>query len=312
MSQEDLAGVFAPVLTPFTAKLDPDAPTFQRFCRWVLSQGSGLAIFGTNSEANSLSVAERLSLLDALLAAGLPPRRMMPGTGACALSDAVALCAAAARAKTAAVLMLPPFYYKDVPEDGLFAFYAETIERAGDADLRICLYHIPQVSGVAIALTLIERLIARYPKTMVGIKDSGGDFRHTKAMIDAFPGFRVFCGSERFLLDTMKAGGAGCISAMANINPAAIVNLYENWNSPGADKFQERLNAARGAFDGVTMIPALKRATADFGGCASFRNVRPPLMSTADADWERVKSRLNHLAFTMPQLDAMLAGKSGD
>jgi 4-hydroxy-tetrahydrodipicolinate synthase len=308
MSNDDLAGVFAPVLTPFTAKLDPDTAIFQRFCRWVLSQGSGLAIFGTNSEANSLSVGERLALLSALLDAGLPASRMMPGTGACALSDAVTLCAAAAQAKTAAVLMLPPFYYKDVPEDGLFAFYAEAVERVGDAGLRICLYHIPQVSGVPISLKLIERLIARYPATVVGIKDSGGDFKNTKAMIDAFPGFRVFSGSERFLLETMKAGGAGCISAMANINPAAIVSLYQGWNSGEADALQERLNAARGAFDGVTMIPALKRAAADYGGCASFRFVRPPLVAAADSDWTRIKSRLNQLAFTMPQLDAMLGG----
>jgi 4-hydroxy-tetrahydrodipicolinate synthase len=311
MNNDDLAGVFAPVLTPFTQRLDPDAVLFERFCRWVLSQGSGLAIFGTNSEANSLSLSERLALLSMLIEAGLPAARMMPGTGACALSDAVMLCAAAARAKAAAVLMLPPFYYKDVSEDGLFAFYAETIERVGDAALRICLYHIPQVSGVPITLKLIERLIGRYPKSVVGIKDSGGDFNNTKAMIDAFPGFRVFCGSERFLLDTMKAGGAGCISAMANINPAAIVSLYEAWQSGEAAALQERLNMARGAF-GSNMIPALKRAVSDYGNAATFRFVRPPLIATPDAEWTRIKSHLNHLAFTMPQLEAMLAGPARD
>ena len=307
MNHDALAGVFAPVLTPFTAKFAPDTALFQRFCRWVLSQGSGLAIFGTNSEANSLSVAERLALLSALIDAGLPASRMMPGTGACALSDAVTLCAAAARARTAAVLMLPPFYYKDVSEDGLFAFYSETIERVGDANLRICLYHIPQVSGVPITLTLIKRLIARYPETVLGIKDSGGDFKNTKAMIDAFPGFRVFCGSERFLLDTMKAGGAGCISALANINPAAIASLYENWTSAEAVSAQERLNAARGAFDGTAMIPALKRAVSDYGKAATFRIVRPPLIETPDTAWAGIAQRLGALAFTMPKLDAMLA-----
>src|SRR4029079_16331202 len=121
------------------------------------------------------------------------------------------------------------------PEDGLFAFYAETIERVGDAALKICLYHIPQVSGVAITLPPIKRLIERYPNTVVGIKDSGGDFANTKAMLDEFPGFRVFCGSERFLLDTMCHNGAGCISAMANIHPGAIVNLYETRNNPDAE-----------------------------------------------------------------------------
>src|SRR5207248_1801355 len=133
-------------------------------------------------------------------------------------TDAVALSAAAARANTAAVLMLPPFYYKPASDDGLFAFYSELIERVSSGNLRICLYHIPQMSGVPITLALIERLIKRYPATVIGIKDSGGDFAHTKAMLDRFKGFRVFCGSERFLTDTLGHGGAGCISATANLN----------------------------------------------------------------------------------------------
>src|SRR5688572_31223585 len=234
MAHENLAGVYAPVVTPFDKTLKPDAALFVKFCSWILTQGAGLAVFGTNSEANSLNLAEKLELLTRLIEAELPPERMMPGTGACALPDAVALCHAAAKAKTAAVLMLPPFYYKPVSDDGLFAFYAETIQRVGDPGLRICLYHIPQISGVPITLSLIERLIKAYPDTVVGIKDSGGDFANTKAVLDAFPAFRTFCGSERFLLDTMRHGGAGCISAMANIHPGAIVNLYETRSTPEA------------------------------------------------------------------------------
>ena len=221
--RSSLSGVFAPVLTPFTETLAPDRTLFVRFCRWLIGQGAGLAVFGTNSEANSLSVEEKLDLLAALLDAGIAPDRLMPGTGACAIPDAVRLSAAAAKAGTAAVLMLPPFYYKGVSEDGVFAYYAEVIERVGDDRLKICLYHIPHLSGVAITRPLIARLIARYPDTVVGIKDSGGDFANTKAMLDEFPGFRVFCGSETFLTDTLAHGGAGCISAAANVNPAAIV-----------------------------------------------------------------------------------------
>jgi 4-hydroxy-tetrahydrodipicolinate synthase len=209
-------------------------------------------VFGTNSEANSLSVEERVTLLEALIDAGLPADRIMPGTGSPALSDAVKLSTAAARAGTAAVLMLPPFYYKPVSDDGLFAFYAETIERVGDQRLKICLYHIPQLSGVAITLRLIEMLVKRYPATVVGIKDSGGDFANTRAMLDAFDGFRVFCGSERFLAETMRHGGR------AAYRPAPT-SIRRRSPKPGrrhdescAEARQQALNATRDIFENYT------------------------------------------------------------
>lgn len=307
MANETLAGVFAPVLTPFDKALKPDASLFVKFCGWVLSQGAGLAVFGTNSEANSLTVGEKIELLSLLLENELPADRLMPGTGACALPDAVTLCQAAAKAKTAATLMLPPFYYKGVSDDGLFAFYAETIERVGDANLKICLYHIPQVSGVAISLKLIERLIKQYPDTVVGIKDSGGDFANTKAMLDAFPDFRVFCGSERFLLETMQHDGAGCISAMANVHPGAIVNLYETRGNPDAPAKQDALNAMRAAYDGIAMIAALKRTIAEYGKAPGFKTMRPPLTDFTDEAWEALKTKLVGLSLKTPNLDKALS-----
>lgn len=307
MAHDNLAGVFTPALTPFDKSLKPDAPLFVKFCSWVLSQGAGLAVFGTNSEANSLTVTEKLELLSLLIEAELPPERMMPGTGACALPDAVLLCQAAAKAKTAAVLMLPPFYYKSVSEDGLFAFYAETIERVGDPALKVFLYHIPQVSGVPITLSLIDRLIKRYPDTVVGIKDSGGDFANTRAMIDAFKGFHVLCGSERFLLETMQHGGAGCISAMANIHPGAIVNLYETRAGAAAPAKQAALDAMRAAYDSIAMIPGLKRTVAEYGKAPGFKTMRPPLTELSDEDWARLKASLSDLSLKMPNLDKALS-----
>lgn len=305
-----LSGVFAPVLTLLKPDLSADTEAYVRYCKWILSQGAGLAVFGTNSEANSFSVDERLKLLAALLDAGLPPSRLMPGTGACALPDAVTLCAAAVKANTAAVLMLPPFYYKDVSEDGLFAFYSETIERVGDERLRICLYHIPQFSGVPVSLGLIERLITRYRQTVVGIKDSGGDMANTLAMLRAFPGFRVFCGSERFLVETMQHGGAGCISASANLNPAAIVATFENWQAPDANERQAKLNRFRAAFDGCPMIPALKRAVAHYGKYPSASVVRPPLAPLSDDNRKALEGRLATISFAAPGLSAALSTHS--
>ncbi|TMH99226.1 MAG: dihydrodipicolinate synthase family protein, partial [Betaproteobacteria bacterium] len=128
-----ICGVLSPVVTPFDSELRPDRERFVRHCRWLIDQGVGLAVFGTNSEANSMSVAEKIALLDALIDAGLPPARMMPGTGCCAFTDSVELTRHALRRRCAGVLMLPPFYYKGVPDDGLFRSYAEIIERVGES-----------------------------------------------------------------------------------------------------------------------------------------------------------------------------------
>ncbi|MGQ0484643.1 MAG: dihydrodipicolinate synthase family protein [Hyphomicrobiales bacterium] len=306
-NDRSLSGVFAPVLTPFDAGLMPDRKAYAGFCRWLLGQGAGLAIFGTNSEANSLSLAERLDLLDYLLTEGLPAARMMPGTGACALPDAAALCAAAAKAGTAAVLMLPPFYYKGVSDDGLFAFYAEAIERTGDRALRICLYHIPQVSGVPIPLGLIGRLIGRYPETVIGIKDSGGDMRHTQTMLETFPDFRVFCGSESFLTETVRLGGAGCISASANVNPSAICDAFGRATETGAAERQAELDAFRQTLEPYPMIPALKRIVAELARYPGFARVRPPLMDLDESRAQDLIGTLNAMGFAAPGLAASVS-----
>jgi 4-hydroxy-tetrahydrodipicolinate synthase len=195
-----ITGVLSPVVTPFKADLSPDAEQFVRQCRWLLSQNVGLAVFGTNSEANSLSTDEKIELLDRLIAAGVDPARMMPGTGCCALTDSVRLTRHAVKLGCGGVLMLPPFYYKGVSDDGLFRSFAEVVERVGDAGLRVYLYHIPPVSNVPITLTLVERLLKAYPGVIAGAKDSSGDWNNTKAMLDQFAaaGFDVFPARRRF------------------------------------------------------------------------------------------------------------------
>src|SRR5881398_1755693 len=238
---ERIRGVLAPVVTPFKDDLSPDSQRFIAHCKWLLSQNCGLAVFGTNSEANSLSTEERAMLLDELVAAGIDPSRMMPGTGCCSIMETVKLTAQAVDHGCAGVLMLPPFYYKDVSEEGLYRYFSEVVQRVGDARLKIYLYHIPPVAVVGITTGLVERLLAAYPTTIAGMKDSSGDWNNTKTFLDAFaetarPGptaraartFDVFVGSESFLLANMRNGGVGTISATANVNPAAIHKLYQN------------------------------------------------------------------------------------
>lgn len=299
MTKKITGGVLSPVVTPFDAELRPDRARWLAHCRWLLSQECGLAIFGTNSEANSLSLAERRDLLE-LAAQELDPGRMMPGTGASALPDAVDLTRAAVDAGCAGVLMLPPFYYKGVPDDGLFAFYSEVIQRIGDERLRIYLYHIPPMSQVPISLDLIERLLAEYPGTIAGVKDSSGDWTNTAAMIERFDDFDVFAGSEEFLLPTLRAGGAGCISATANINPAAIHDVFANWEAPDADARQEAITAFRRAIAKFPMIPALKAVIGLRTDDPEWGRMRPPLMRLDDAALAGLADVIDQAGFQMP------------
>jgi 4-hydroxy-tetrahydrodipicolinate synthase len=299
-----IRGVLAPVVTPFGKDLSPDAGRFIGHCRWLTTQNCGLAVFGTNSEANSLSVNERIALLDALLAADVDSARMMPGTGCCALTDTVRLTEHAVKAGCAGVLMLPPFYYKDVSEDGLYRNFAEVVERVGDARLRIYLYHIPPVAVVGITPTLVERLMKSYPAAIAGMKDSSGDWNNTKTVLDAFAksGFDVFAGSESFLLANMRNGGAGCISATANVNPAAIDKLCREWRNADAEMQQQALDVVRKTVGQYIMIPALKQVIAHYANDPEWATVRPPLTELTAAQAKNVIDGLKKLGFDMPGL----------
>jgi 4-hydroxy-tetrahydrodipicolinate synthase len=297
-----IRGVLAPVVTPFTRDLRPDPVRCIAHCRWLLGQNCGLAVFGTNSEANSLAVDERVALLEAVLDAGLDPTRMMPGTGCCALTDTVRLTEHAVKAGCAGVLMLPPFYYKDVSDEGLYRHFAEVIERVGDARLRIYLYHIPPVAVVGITPALVERLMKGYPSAIAGMKDSSGDWSNTKTMLDAFAasGFDVFPGSESFLLAGMRHGAAGCISATANVNPAAIDQLYRDWRGADAERQQDALNTVRKTVGQYVMIPGLKQVIAHYANDPDWGTVRPPLTELTAVQAKQVIEGLSSLGFNMP------------
>jgi 4-hydroxy-tetrahydrodipicolinate synthase len=280
-----IRGVLAPVVTPFKADLSPDPERFIAHCKWLLSHNCGLAVFGTNSEANSMAAEERGMLLDSLIAAGIDPSRMMPGTGCCSFTETVQLTIRAVKHGCAGVLMLPPFYYKQVGDEGLYRYFSEVIQRVGDARLRIYLYHIPLVAMVGITPQLVERLLKAYPEAIAGMKDSSGDWNNTRTYLDAFArsGFDVFVGSESFLLANMRHGGVGTISATANVNPAAIHKLYSEWNKPEADPEgqQGALNSVREVFANKSfpsMIAAMKQAIAISLNDHEWARVRPPLI----------------------------------
>ena len=298
-------GVLAPVVTPFKADLSPDLQRLIAHCQWLLSQNCGLAVFGTNSEANSMAAHERSTLLDALIAAGIDPSRMMPGTGCCSITETVELTAQAVKHGCAGVLMLPPFYYKNISEEGLYRYFSEVVQRVGDTRLKIYLYHIPPVAMVGITPGLVERLLKAYPDTIAGMKDSSGDWNNTKTFLDSFAsnGFDVFVGSESFLLANMRAGGVGTISAMANVIPAAIHKLYKEWNTAdNADQQQSELDVLREVLSSrkfPSMIAALKQAFAIYRNDPEWTRVRPPLIELTTEEAKLLAADLKTVGFAL-------------
>ena len=274
-------GVLAAVLTPMHEDLAPDHASFCAHCHRLLAAGChGLSVFGTTGEANSLSVGERLAALEALLESGVPAGTLLPGTGSCAFTDTVSLSRAALERGTVGVLVLPPFYYKGVGDDGLFRYFAEVVERIGDGRLRLYLYHIPQMTGVELGLSLISRLIDAYPGVIAGTKDSSGDTERIKTLCREFPDFSVLAGTETLLLETLRNGGEGCISATVNVTSRLarqVYDAYESGRSDEAQALQERLSALRASIETYPMIPALKALMADLTGERAWRNLRPPL-----------------------------------
>lgn len=279
IGSHDFYGVIAPVLTPFDDDGNPDAERYLAHCKWLLADGcTALAPFGTTGEANSLGVQERIDLLDALIDGGIDPKILMPGTGLCALPDTATITSHAVERGCGGVMMLPPFYYKAISDEGLFAYYAEIIERVGDERLRIYLYHIPPVAQVGLSVDLVGRLIEAYPDVVVGLKDSSGDWENTKALLDTYRDFTVFPGSEIFLLDGLRNGAAGCITATGNVNARMIRKVYDNWQTDQADALQDEITAFRKTIQTRPMIPMLKAIVAHFNNDPGWNRMRPPFM----------------------------------
>jgi len=291
-------GVYTASLTPLDENLDVDAALFQDHVRWLLQQGcDGVIVLGSSGEANSLSFAERQRALDALVEADLPVARLMVGTGRCSLSETVALTRHAVQRDVGGILLLPPFYYKNPSDEGLFAAVDHVIQGVGDERLRIYLYHIPPTSQIPFSDAVVERLLERYPDCIVGMKDSSGDLEHLHAMRTRFPQMRLFAGTERYLLDTLRRGGAGCISAAGNVSCGLAAQTYRAWRTqqPDMEALQERLTAVRLALEGFPLIPALKALTAQRTGRASWRRVCPPFVAFDDAQTAAARNAIADL-----------------
>jgi 4-hydroxy-tetrahydrodipicolinate synthase len=286
-------GVLAALVTPLTEALEPDSTALVAHGRRLLEQGcTGLVMLATAGEANSLSLRQRLGLIDTAASAGLPMARMIVGGGSCALDEAAILTQAIVAAGAAGTLLLPPFYYRDASEEGLFRFYAALIERVHDPRLRIVLHHRPQASGAPITEALIARLKGSFGTIIAAVQNGAGDWATTAALIRGFPDLAVFSGTERFLLETLHAGGQGCISATVNLTAPLAGAIYEQRQSAAAAALQKELSAIRRVFDDFATPAAPKDVLARLTGRPSWRLVLPPLVPLPAARSEQLGQRL--------------------
>ncbi|MGV3490024.1 MAG: dihydrodipicolinate synthase family protein [Devosia sp.] len=293
-----VSGVNSAVATPVNGDYSPDLGLMAEHCNWLLGNGcDGLAVLGTTGEANSFSVAERQGIVEGLLKAGIPGERMLPGTGVAAGPDTVALTKHALTNGVNRVVMLPPFYYKGMSDEGLFAAYARVIEQIGDDRLRVILYHIPQQSGVPLSYGLIGRLIAAFPGIVVGIKDSSGDKANLLGMVREFPGFAVISGPDQLFLDLLRAGGAGCITGASNLIPDLLRTIYDNFerDPSKAEATQAKVAGWRDMTMAYPQIPVLKSLIGERTGQTGWRRMRPPFVALDDAQVADMATRAKAL-----------------
>jgi 4-hydroxy-tetrahydrodipicolinate synthase len=296
-----IQGVFSAATTPVAADGSVRLDLFAAHCRALIDEGChGIALLGTTGEANNFAVSERQALLEAALEFGLRGDQLLPGTSSCNIPETIALTRHAVDHGVLGCVLLPPFYYKGVSDEGLFRFYASVIEGVGDARLKVVLYHIPQVTQVPLGHDLIERLLTAFPVTVVGIKDSAGDIENMKAMVARFPGFSVLAGADPLLLPLLQAGGAGCITATSNLRADSLRIVWDNWQNP--DKAaevaaaQDRINAWRALTNAYVQLPTVKAMVARARAHDDWFNLRPPLVAL-DED------QRNHVWAEMARLD---------
>ncbi len=275
-------GVIAPTLTPFNHDLSIAEDLFLDHSRRLLEAGCvALAPFGTTGEALSIGVEERIAALEGLVSGGIDPALLIPGTGLNSLTDTSRLIRACLEMGCAGVLVLPPFYYKGVSEEGLYSYFARLIEAVRPSRPCIYLYHIPPVAVVGLPPSLVRNLARDFPEAIAGIKDSSGDWENTRQLLE-IDDLVVYPGSEIFLLDGLKKGSNGCITATANINVpsiAEVVRLFDGGEVAAAETAQEGITAFRQLVQGYAPIPAQKRLLALASGDSRWAVLRPPLES---------------------------------
>jgi 4-hydroxy-tetrahydrodipicolinate synthase len=268
---EQFKGIYAASLTPLNSDLTCDYAAYADHCKDLIAQGcSGVVLFGTTGEGSSFSVAERQKGIQAIVDRGIDPQKIIVSVGCPSIEDTVQLTQTALLAQCAAVLMMPPFFFKNVSDGGIIAFYREVIQKVNNPELKIFLYHIPQLSGVRISLDVIRTLHGEFPSTVIGMKESEGNLELVRAILKEFPHFQLLVGNETMIADAVSLGAVGGVSGIANICPQLICSLYKSTDR------QAEIEAFMGILGSHPFISATKSVLEQQkGACWSF--LRPPL-----------------------------------
>ncbi len=297
----DLYGVWAPCLTPIHEDGSIDFSKLCAHINWLLSSGChGVGLFGTTGEASSFSANERMIALEQVIESGIAPGNLMIGNGFPSISDTVNVTRHALQAGCSKVLMLPPFYFKNPSVEGLGRSYRNTLDQVNSSDIRVVLYHFPKMSAVPICHELIEMLIESHGELIAGLKDSSGEWDSVEGFIQNFPQLSVFPGTDVLLLRSLKIGGAGTITATADINPGGIRRIYDLWAS-GSDATEAQSSADRIreiAFR-YPLSAALKSVHAEFRGEPDWRLVRPPLTELSPSEHTDLINALSEVGFQL-------------
>ena len=293
-------GVFCASATPVLEDGTPDHATFASHCHALLQEGcDGIALLGTTGEANSFSITQRQALLDKVIASGIDPQRLLPGTSQTNVADTVTLMRHAVEAGVKATVVLPPFYYKGVSDEGLFRFYAEAIEGVGRDDLRVVLYHIPPIAQVGLSIELVGRLLEAFPGIVVGIKDSSGKLESMRQFASTFQDFSVLAGADPFMLPLLRSGGAGCITSSSNLIGKHLRVVFDYAHRPEdaalVDAAQERINVWRDLSNAYVQLPTIKAMLARRRNHLGWTRVRPPLVELSPAELDTVWAKMAEL-----------------
>jgi len=293
-----MQGIWPALLTPLDATHAIDHAAFAAHTQALLAAGCvGATPFGTTGEGPSFSVDERRAAIDALLAAGVPAQRLLVSTSCAALPDVLALTRHALQAEAAGCLLMPPFFLKGVPDAGVLEFYRRVIDGVADARLRLVLYHIPQLSGVALAPAVVRALLEQYPGTVAGIKDSGCERAASLRFAEAFmPPLQVWVGNEPDLQALAARGSCGAVSGVANIMPRLVQRLVAQHDRPGAAADLQRVQALLEFLPGYGLTAALKAVMAMLTGQPGWRRVRAPLLALDDAAYARLEAQMRAYA----------------
>jgi 4-hydroxy-tetrahydrodipicolinate synthase len=276
-----LSGVIAAIATAVDDNNEPDTARSTKLAKFLLANGcDGLNVLGTTGEATSFSLEQRKRVMTAYRDAGVPLDRLMVGTGAASVADAVALTRHAAELGFAGALILPPFYYKGVPDDGLVAYIDTIVASTAAKPIPIYLYHFPAQSGLPWHMKLVKRLLDAHGGRIVGLKDSSGDMAYAREMAALSPSFRVFPSTEAVLLDARAGAFAGCISATANLNADLCARAWKSGDTGALDDAV----TIRKLFDGKALVPGIKALLAHIHGDPAIARVKPPLVDFSAAD----------------------------